>query len=125
MKEIKIAGKLECNFNTQLQRHMDNVDSKLNDLADAIKLARNDGYNLTVDIGKLEKEALLNMDTNKTKEYTVKIKVDTSELDCAIKKLKKFNKLVKKSKLPRVIFSTHGNLDEKEIINLLDKYQWK
>lgn len=125
MKEIKIAGKLECNFNTQLQRHMDNVDSKLNDLVDAIKLARNDGYNLTVDIGKLEKEALLNMDTNKTKEYTVKIKVDTSELDCAIKKLKKFNKLVKKSKLPRVIFSTHGNLDEKEIINLLDKYQWK
>lgn len=125
MKETKLAGKLECNFNTQLQRHMDNVESKLNDLVDAIKLARNDGYNLTVDIGKLEKEALLNMDTNKTKEYTVKIKVDTSELDCAIKKLKKFNKLVKKSKLPRVIFSTHGNLDEKEIINLLDKYQWK
>lgn len=62
---------------------------------------------------------------NSRKEYTVKIKVDTSELDCAIKKLKKFNKLVKKSKLPRVIFSTHGNLDEKEIINLLDKYQWK
>lgn len=125
MKEIKIAGKLECNFNTQLQRHMDNVESKLNDLVDAIKLARNDGYNLTVDIGKLEKEALLNMDTNKTKEYTVKIKVDTSELDCAIKKPKKFNKLVKKSKLPRVTISTHGNLDEKEIINLLDKYQWK
>ena len=103
MKEIKIAGKLECNFNTQLQRHMDNVESKLNDLVDAIKLARNDGYNLTVDIGKLEKEALLNMDTNKTKEYTVKIKVDTSELDCAIKKLKKIDKLVKKIKAHQIV----------------------
>ena len=54
MKEIQIAGKLECNFNTQLQRHMDNVGSKLNDLVDAIKLARNEGYNLIVDISKLE-----------------------------------------------------------------------
>lgn len=54
MNEIKIAGKLECNFNTQLKRHMDNVRSKLNDLADAIKLARNEGYNLIVDISKLE-----------------------------------------------------------------------
>lgn len=54
MKEIKIAGKLKCNFNTQLQQHMDNVGSKLNALVDAIKLARNDGYNLTVDISKLE-----------------------------------------------------------------------
>lgn len=125
MKEIKLAGKLECNFNTQLQRHMDNVESKLNDLVDAIKLARNDGYNLTVDIGKLEKEALLNMDTNKTKEYTVKIKVDTSELDCAIKKIKRLNKLVTKNKLPRVTISTHGNLDEKKIIELLGKCQWK
>ena len=35
---------------------MDNVGSKLNDLADAIKLARNEGYNLTVDISKLEIE---------------------------------------------------------------------
>lgn len=105
MKEMKIAGKLECNFNTELQRHMDNVESKLNDLVDAIKLARNDGYNLTVDISKLKKEALLNMETNKTKKYTVKIKVDTSELDCAIKKLKRINNLVKKSKLPRVILT--------------------
>ena len=56
MEEIKIAGKLECNFNTQLKRHMDNVGSKLNDLADAIKLARDEGYNLTVDISKLEIE---------------------------------------------------------------------
>ena len=52
MKEIKMAGKLESNFNTQLQKHMDNVGSKLNALVDAIKLARNDGYNLTVDISK-------------------------------------------------------------------------
>lgn len=72
---------------------------------------------------KLEEGKQIN--TKSVKEYTVKIKVDTSELDCAIKKLKKFNKLVKKSKLPRVTISTHGNLDEKEIINLLEKYQWK
>lgn len=84
---------------TPLQRHMDNEGNQL----------------------KEERQGNI----NSRKEYTVKIKVDTSELDCAIKKLKKFNKLVKKSKLPRVIFSTHGNLDEKEIINLLDKYQWK
>lgn len=84
---------------TPLQRHMDNERNQL----------------------KEERQGNI----NSRKEYTVKIKVDTSELDCAIKKLKKFNKLVKKSKLPRVIFSTHGNLDEKEIINLLDKYQWK
>ncbi|WP_455236512.1 hypothetical protein [Veillonella sp.] len=62
---------------------------------------------------------------NSVKEYTVKIKVDTTELDCAIKKLKRFNKLVTKNKLPRVTFSTHGNLDEKKIIELLGKYQWK
>lgn len=84
---------------TPLQRHMDNKGNQL----------------------KEERQGNI----NSRKEYTVKIKVDTTELDCAIKKLKKFNKIVKKSKLPRVIFSTHGNLDEKEIINLLDKYQWK
>ena len=59
------------------------------------------------------------------KEYTVKIKVDTTELDCAIKKLKRLNKLVKKNKLPRVTVRTHGNLDEKKIIELLGKYQLK
>lgn len=84
---------------TPLQRHMDNTGNQL------------------------KKESKGNI--NSRKEFQVELKVDTSELDCAIKKLKKFNKLVKKSKLPRVIFSTHGNLDEKEIINLLDKYQWK
>lgn len=56
MKEIKIAGKLECNFNTQLKRHIDNVGSKLNDLVDAIKLAKKDGYTINVDISKLEQE---------------------------------------------------------------------
>lgn len=34
-------------------------------------------------------------------------------------------KLVTKNKLPRITISTHGNLDEKKIIELLDKYQWK
>lgn len=62
---------------------------------------------------------------NSAKEYTVKIKVDTTELDCAIKKLKRLNKLVTKNKLPRVTISTHGNLDEKKIIELLGKCQWK
>lgn len=62
---------------------------------------------------------------NSVKEYTVKIKVDTTELDCAIKKLKRLNKLVTKNKLPRVTVSTHGNLDEKKIIELLGKCQWK
>lgn len=84
---------------TPLQRHMDNTGNQL------------------------KKESKGNI--NSRKEFQVELKVDTSELDCAIKKLKKFNKLVKKSKLPRVTISTHGNLDEKEIINLLDKYQWK
>lgn len=63
-------------------------------------------------------------DMNSRKEYTIKIKVDTYELDDAIKKLKRLNKLAKK-KLPRVTFSTHGNLNEKEFIELLGKYQWK
>lgn len=62
---------------------------------------------------------------NSVKEYTLKIKVDTSELDCAIKKLKKLNKLAKKNKLPRVTFITHGNLKEKKFIELLRKNQWK
>lgn len=125
MKEIKMAGKLESNFNTQLQKHMDNVGSKLNALVDAIKLARNDGYNLTVDISKLEKEEEKKMKAIKTplqrhmdnaenqlkeesqgninsrKEYTVK--VDTYELDCAIKKLKRINKLVKKIKAHQIV----------------------
>lgn len=71
--------------------------------------------------------SIRNIETGETVgvKDTVKIKVDTTELDCAIKKLKRLNKLVKKNKLPRVTISTHGNLDEKKIIELLDKYQWK
>lgn len=72
---------------------------------------------------QLKEERQENM--NSRKEYTVKIKVDTTELDCAIKKIKRLNKLVKKNKLPRVTISTHGNLDEKKIIELLGKCQWK
>lgn len=72
---------------------------------------------------KIEEAKQIN--TNSVKEYTVKIKVDTTELDCAIKKLKRLNKLVTKNKLPRVTVSTHGNLDEKKIIELLSKCQWK
>ena len=37
---------------------------------------------------------------NSVKEYALKIKVDTTELDEAIKKFKKMNKLVEKVKCP-------------------------
>ena len=55
---------------TPLQRHIDNVGNQL----------------------KEEKQENMNI----AKEYTVKIKGDTSELDCAIKKLKQINKVLKK-----------------------------
>lgn len=84
---------------TPLQRHMDNLGNKTEEGGET--------------------------NINSVKEYTVKIKVDTTELDCAIKKLKRLNKLVTKNKLPRVTISTHGNLDEKKIIELLGKCQWK
>jgi predicted translin family RNA/ssDNA-binding protein len=62
---------------TPLQRHMDNAGNQL------------------------KEERQVNI--NSRKEYTVKIKVDTSELDCAIKKLKKINKLVKKIKAHQIV----------------------
>ena len=120
MKEIKMAGKLECNFNTQLQQHMDNVGSKLNALVDAIKLARNDGYNLNVDIRKLGNATQVNMETNKTKEYTVKIRVDTDGLDEAIKKLKKINKLKKKSEQVTTVFNSKGELNKNNMMKILE-----
>ena len=40
---------------------------------------------------------------NSVKEYTLKIKVDTTELDEAIKKLKKMNKLVEKIKAHQIV----------------------
>ena len=99
MKEIKMVGKLECNFNTQLQRHMDNVGSKLNDLVDAIKLARNDGYNLTVDISKIEKEEVKNeKKSSKSKEKENCIRQDTLivKID-ARSTLSKLNEIVGKA----------------------------
>ena len=62
---------------TPLQRHMDNTGNQL------------------------KKESKGNI--NSRKEYTVKIKVDTTELDEAIKKLKKINKLVKKIKAHQIV----------------------
>lgn len=56
MKEIKIAGKLECKFSSPLQRHIENIQNKINDLNDAIRAARNDGYTVKVDISKLGEE---------------------------------------------------------------------
>lgn len=93
MKEIKMNGKLECNFNTQLKRHMDNVGSKLNDLADAIKLARNEGYNLTVDISKLEIEEVANQKekANCIRQDTLIVKIN------ACSTLSKLNELVEKA----------------------------
>lgn len=100
MNEIKIVGKLECNFNTQLKRHMDNVGSKLNDLADAIKLARNEGYNLTVDISKLEIEEVGKMKrevanqkekANCIRQYTLIVKIN------ACSTLSKLNEMVEKA----------------------------
>jgi hypothetical protein len=62
---------------TPLQRHMDNKGNQL----------------------KEERQGNI----NSRKEYTVKIKVDTTELDEAIKKLKKMNKLVKKIKAHQIV----------------------
>lgn len=62
---------------TPLQRHMDNAGNQLKEER------RESTY------GK--------------KEFQVELKVDTSELDCAIKKLKKINKLVKKIKAHQIV----------------------
>lgn len=97
MKEIKIAGKLECNFNTQLKRHMDNVGNKLNDLVDAIKLAKKDGYNIKVDISKLEKEEMkrevanLKEKANGIRQDTLIVKINTRST------LSKLNEMVEKA----------------------------
>lgn len=50
---------------------------------------------------KIEEAKQIN--TNSVKEYTLKIKVDTTELDEAIKKLKKMSKLVEKIKAHQII----------------------
>nr|DAP11862.1 MAG TPA: hypothetical protein [Caudoviricetes sp.] len=97
MKEIKIAGKLECDFNTQLKRHMDNVGNKLNDLVDAIKLAKKDGYNIKVDISKLEKEEMkrevanLKEKANGIRQDTLIVKINTRST------LSKLNEMVEKA----------------------------
>lgn len=62
---------------TPLQRHMDNTGNQLKEER------RENPY------GK--------------KEFQVELKVDTSELDCAIKKLKKIDKLVKKIKAHQIV----------------------
>lgn len=62
---------------TPLQRHMDNTGNQL----------------------KEERQGNI----NSKNKYQVELKVDTSELDCAIKKLKKINKLVKKIKAHQIV----------------------
>ena len=56
MKEIRMAGTIKINFNHPMQLHMKNISNKFNDLADAINQARKDGYNIKVDLSKLEQE---------------------------------------------------------------------
>ena len=56
MKEIKVAGKLERKFSSQFQRHIENIQNKINDLNDAVQAARNDGYKINIDISKLGQE---------------------------------------------------------------------
>lgn len=74
MKEIRMAGKLECHFNNKLKRYLDNVGDKLNDLVDVIKLVPKDGYNLSVDISKLEKEEGMQVKGKKRKSPRITIK---------------------------------------------------
>lgn len=51
-----MKGKLECRISSPLQRHMKNVENKLNALAVAVKEANKDGYAISVDISNLDKE---------------------------------------------------------------------
>ena len=52
---------------------------------------------------------------NSVKEYTLKIKVDTTELDEAIKKL---NKLVKKYEQPKPIFNINSGLSKSSVLKI-------
>lgn len=59
------------------------------------------------------------MNTKSVKEYTLKIKVDTTELDEAIKKLNKLNELAKEYEQPKPIFNINGGLSESNVLNIL------
>lgn len=59
------------------------------------------------------------MNTKSVKEYTLKIKVDTTELDEAIKKLNKLNELAKEYEQPKQIFNINGGLSESNILNII------
>lgn len=78
MKEVLLVEvKQMKEIKTPLQRHMDNTGNQL----------------------KEERQGNI----NSKNKYQVELKVDTSELDCAIKKLKKINKLVKKIKAHQIV----------------------
>lgn len=49
----------------------------------------------------------------------MKIKVDTTELDEAIKKLNKLNELAKEYEQPKPIFYINGGLSESNVLNIL------
>ncbi len=65
---------------------------------------------------KIEEAKQIN--TNSVKEYTLKITVDTTELDEAIKKLKELNKLAKKYEQPKPIFNINGGLSESSVLKI-------
>ena len=72
---------------------------------------------------KIEEAKQIN--TNSVKEYTLKIKVDTTELDEAIKKLKKLNKLRKKCEQPKPIFNKNGGLSESSVLKIFKDIEEK
>lgn len=72
---------------------------------------------------KIEEAKQIN--TNSVKEYTLKIKVDTTELDEAIKKLKKLNKLRKKYEQPKPIFNINGGLSKSRVLKIFKDIEEK
>ena len=79
-----------------------------------------------IEAKNLIKEVIHYDQSEKSKYNTIIIMIDEAIVD-ELKVQEKLMqaKLVTKNKLPRITISTHGNLDEKKIIELLDKYQWK
>lgn len=79
-----------------------------------------------IEAKNLIKEVIHYDPSEKSKHNTIINMIDEAIVDeLKVQEKSMQAKLVTKNKLPRVTISTHGNLDEKKIIELLDKYQWK
>ena len=79
-----------------------------------------------IEAKKIIKEVIHYDPSEKSKHNTIINMIDEAIVDeLKVQEKSMQAKLVTKNKLPRVTISTHGNLDEKKIIELLDKYQWK